>query len=378
MAISNWFSRIIGKAPEVVVESPRPITIMEDDSCSNAYGQPNRPDSLDTFSGQDKLKVNVERDIRAARALGLAFGHTLITGPSGTGKTTLGYIIANEMRVNCTIINASQITNTTDFNNSVVACMYDDGLAALDNPASSRPSPKKKNILIIDEAHLLPKKVQTDAYHLLEDHVFNHTYKDLVIQFNSQLRETGRGPGQFFTLICITTHTSRLLEAFRNRLKNQYVLDRYSDEYIAELLVSQAKVWDLELSDEVAVLIAQRSNGIPREALNHRLRPIRDEIVGYGLSPIITKELVEKVMRALQVDHYGFTSEHRQVLRAVDEGMSSLDSLMITLGIDDVDTIKLVYEAELRRQGLLAVKPGKGRYLTPAGQKYLASVENWS
>ncbi len=330
-----------------------------------------RPTSLAAFTGQNKVLAVLQRDLRACKALDVPYAHSLLLGPGGVGKTTLGLVLAKELGVPCKIVNAVEIPTMEVLSQQIASAM----LLRSENGAGVFG----RGVLIIDEAHYLPKKIQTSMYHILEDH-------DFVLRpigaaprryFGRLATDPSLRNGQMFTMICITTDASRLLGPLRDRFHNQYTLEPYDDQYIAKQIKREASKKHIFIYEEVAMELAKRSFGIPRVALKHRLEPVMRMVEGYNLSRIVTKELIDQVMEAEGIDPYGCDRQHRQLMRAIQNGIGSLEGLVMELNLQDSDVISYVVEPQLRRQHFIRVQPGKGRVLTPEGEQYLQSVASW-
>ena len=243
-----------------------------------------RPKMLREYIGQEKAKGNLEVFIQAAKMRGEPLDHVLLHGPPGLGKTTLSCIIANEMGVNVRITSGPAIEKAGD-------------LAAL------LTNLNENDILFVDEIHRLNRSVEEILYPAMEDYAI-----DIII---------GKGPSANsirldlpkFTLIGATTRAGQLSAPLRDRFGVTLRLELYTPEELALIVTRSAGILDAAIEPEGAMEIAKRSRGTPRIA-NRMLRRVRDfaQVVGDG---VITKELADKALTALEVDHLGLDNIER-------------------------------------------------------------------
>ena len=305
-----------------------------------------RPKTLREYIGQEKAKGNLEVFIQAAKMRSEPLDHVLLHGPPGLGKTTLSGIIANEMGVNIRITSGPAIEKAGD-------------LAAL------LTNLNENDILFVDEIHRLNRSVEEVLYPAMEDYAI-----DIII---------GKGPSANsirldlprFTLIWATTRAGQLSAPLRDRFGVTLRLELYTPEELALIVTRSAGILDAPIEPEGAMEIARRSRGTPRIA-NRMLRRVRDfaQVVGDG---VITRELADKALTALEVDRLGLDNIDRRMLRAIIEyyggGPVGLETLAATINEEAV-TLEDVYEPYLMQIGFLTRTP-RGRCVTAKAYEHL-------
>lgn len=314
---------------------------LEDDNESSL-----RPKTLREYIGQEKAKGNLRVFIEAARMRQEPLDHVLLYGPPGLGKTTLSGIIANEMGVNLRITSGPAIEKPGD-------------LAAL------LTNLNENDILFVDEIHRLNRSVEEILYPAMEDYAL-----DIII---------GKGPSANsirldlpkFTLIGATTRAGSLSAPLRDRFGVTLRLELYTPEELTKIVTRSAGILNVPIEEDGAMEIARRSRGTPRIA-NRMLRRVRDfaQVMAGG---VITREVADRALEALEVDHLGLDNVDRRMLRSIIEnyggGPVGLETLAATINEEAV-TLEDVYEPYLLQKGLLTRTP-RGRCVTQKAYDHL-------
>ncbi len=298
-----------------------------------------RPDDLDSYIGQTKLKENLKIFMKAAKNRGEALDHCLFYGPPGLGKTTLAGIIANEMDVHIKITSGPAIERPGD-------------MAAILNNL------QENDILFVDEIHRLNRQVEEVLYPAMEDCAI-----DIMIG-KGQTARSIRLELPHFTLIGATTRAGLLSAPLRDRFGVIDKLEYYTVDELKEIIVRSAKVLDAPIDEKGAYELARRSRGTPRLA-NRLLKRVRD-FAQVKYDGFITKEVAEYALNLLEVDKEGLDKNDRNILNTMMEkyngGPVGLDTLSASLG-EDASTLEDVYEPYLIFNGFINRTP-RGRVVT--------------
>ncbi len=305
-----------------------------------------RPQRLADMVGQDRVRENLSILIDAAAARSEAIDHVLFYGPPGLGKTSLAYVIANEVQANIRVTAGPAIERAGD-------------LAAILTHL------KKGDILFIDEVHRLGKAVEEILYPAMEDFVL-----DIVI---------GKGPAAKtlrlnlprFTVIGATTRLALLASPLRDRFGARFRLDFYQPAAIERIVVRAAGMLEVEIVGEAAAEIAQRARGTPRVGLR-LLRRVRDYAEARA-DGVITLQVTRAALALLEIDHLGLDDVDRRILRIIIEkfggGPVGLDTIGAAIS-EDSATIMDVYEPYLIQLGFIDRTP-RGRACTEHAYHHL-------
>ena len=304
-----------------------------------------RPRVLDDYIGQDRVRENLLVAITAAKQRGDALDHVLLHGPPGLGKTTLAYVIGNELGVQVRATSGPAIEKPGD-------------LLGIVTDLSAR------DVLFIDEIHRMSPAVEEILYPALEDFEV-----DIVI---------GQGPSartmkmrlERFTLIGATTRTGLLTSPLRSRFGIQHRLEFYTPADLEEIVRRSARILKVPVEDAAAAEMAARSRGTPRIA-NRLLRRVRDyaQVRADGR---VTLDVARAALKMLEVDEHGFDEIDRKLLRTIIDkfggGPVGIGSIAAAIS-EEKDAIEDIYEPFLIQNGFLDRTP-RGRVATERAYGY--------
>jgi holliday junction DNA helicase RuvB len=288
-----------------------------------------RPRSLDEFVGQERIKEQLGIALEAAKGRGEALDHVLLVGPPGLGKTSLAYIVREELGVGIRSVAGPALERKGDM-------------------AAILTSLEERDVLFVDEIHRLNRAVEEILYPALEDYRLD--------------------------IIGATTRTGLLTTPLRDRFGMTYRLDYYGAEDLATIVRRSARIFDLAIENEAAEEISRRARGTPRVA-NRILRRVRD-VAQVRHDGAVTVPIAREALSLLEVDGEGLERIDRELLRTIvkkfDGGPVGLSTLAVSLG-EEPDTIEDVYEPYLLQLGLIQRTP-RGRVITKLGRAHLGAA----
>jgi len=303
-----------------------------------------RPRRLEDFVGQERVKEQLSIALEAAKGREEALDHVLLAGPPGLGKTTLAYVIREELGAGIRTVAGPALERKGDI-------------------AAILTSLEPRDVLFVDEIHRLNRSVEEILYGALEDFRL-----DIVV---------GQGPAARtltldlppFTLVGATTRTGLLTTPLRDRFGITYRLDLYTAEELGRIVRRSARILGVEVAPEAAEEIARRARGTPRVA-NRILRRVRD-VAEVRHDGAVTLAVAREALELLEVDAEGLERTDRELLSAIAHkfggGPVGLSTLAVALG-EETETIEDVYEPYLLQLGLLQRTP-RGRVLTDLGRE---------
>ena len=310
-----------------------------------------RPETIEEYVGQTDVKENIKVFIEAAKIRNEPLDHVLLYGPPGLGKTTLAFIIANELGVNIKTASGPAIEKSGD-------------LAAI--LSSLEPG----DVLFIDEIHRMPRYIEEILYPAMEDYSL-----DIIVGSEDSTRNI-RIDLPPFTLVGATTRAGDLSAPLRDRFGITSKLEYYTIEELTKIVKRTARVLDTEIDEEAAVELAKRSRGTPRIA-NRLFKRVRDFAIVENDGKIDLK-LCNKALKRLKVDDLGLDRTDHELLLAIinrfNGGPVGIDALSSSIG-EEVTTIEDVYEPYLLQIGLLK-RTARGRVVTPKGYEVLGLEKN--
>ena len=305
-----------------------------------------RPESLDEYVGQSEIKENLRVFIKSALMREESLDHILLYGPPGLGKTTLAYIIANELGSNIKTASGPSIEKTGDL--AAILSTLEEG-----------------DVLFIDEIHRIPRYIEEVLYPAMEDY-----YLDIIVGTEGSSRNIKINLPHF-TLVGATTRAGDLSSPLRDRFGIIAKLNYYTEEELYQIIKRTSKVLDTPITDDAARELASRSRGTPRIA-NRLFKRVRDFALVYS-GGIINEEILNSSLDRLKVDKNGLDETDRILLTAIIErfngGPVGLEALASSIG-EEPSTIEDVYEPYLLKEGYIKRTP-RGRVVTDKTYDYL-------
>ncbi len=309
-----------------------------------------RPRLIDEYIGQSEVKENMKVFIEAAKMRGEALDHVLLYGPPGLGKTTMAYIIANELGVNIKTASGPSIEKSGD-------------LAAI--LSTLEPG----DVLFIDEIHRMPRFIEEILYPAMEDFSL-----DIIIGTDGQTRNIKIDLPPF-TLVGATTRAGDLTSPLRDRFGIVNKLQYYSVEELTDIVKRTSEVLDMVITDEAAYTLASRSRGTPRIA-NNLFKRVRDFALVDKMD-YIDLDVTNKALDRLKIDAKGLDETDKEILITIIEkfngGPVGIDSLATAIG-EEVSTIEDMYEPYLIQIGYIK-RTSRGRIVTDECKKYFNKID---
>ena len=304
-----------------------------------------RPQRLSEYIGQKDVKENMKVFIEAAKMRKESLDHVLLYGPPGLGKTTMAYIIANELGVNIKTASGPSIEKSGD-------------LAAI--LSTLEPG----DVLFIDEIHRMPRFIEEILYPAMEDFTL-----DIIIGTDNQTRNIKIDLPPF-TLVGATTRAGDLTSPLRDRFGIVNKLQYYTIEELTDIIKRTSEVLDMEITNEAAYTLASRSRGTPRIA-NNLFKRVRDFALVENLETINT-EITNKALDRLKIDKKGLDETDKEILLTIMDkfngGPVGIDSLATSIG-EETSTIEDMYEPYLIQIGYIK-RTSRGRIVTEECKKY--------
>lgn len=321
--------------------------INEEKKLDDDFEEQIRPQYLSEYIGQTDVKENMKVFIEATKLRDEALDHTLLYGPPGLGKTTLAYIIANELSVNIKTVSGPTIEKPGDL-------------------ASILSSLEEGDVLFIDEIHRMPRVIEEILYPAMEDFTL-----DIIIGGEGSSSRSIKIDLPPFTLVGATTRAGDLSSPLRDRFGIISKLEYYSVKELTNVVKRTAKVFEIEIEENAAIELAKRARGTPRIA-NRLLKRVRDFALVNG-NGSIDIEITKTSLDRLKVDDKGLDDTDHSYLKAIiykfNGGPVGIDSLSAAIG-EEVSTIEDVYEPYLLQNGFIK-RTNRGRIATKKAYEHL-------
>lgn len=299
-----------------------------------------RPTTFEEYVGQDNVTDRLQLMVEAAKGRGDALDHVLLSGPPGLGKTTLAYILGEQMGVNVRTTSGPAVDKAGDL-------------------AGLLTGLEQGDILFIDEIHRIPRAVEEYLYSAMEDYVI-----DILIDQGPNARSVRLNLPRF-TMVGATTRTGLLSAPFRSRFGMNNRLDYYPHDHLCDIVERSARILNVDISREGALEIASRSRGTPRIA-NNLLRWVRD-YAQVRAGGDVNQEVADQALVMLEIDRYGLDELDLRYLETLihkfQGGPVGIGNLAVSIG-EEAGTLEEVVEPYLIQEGYIKRTP-QGRVALP-------------
>jgi Holliday junction DNA helicase RuvB len=321
-----------------------PVVVPEEEDLEQSL----RPRRLTEFVGQERIKDQLAIALDAAKGREEALDHVLLVGPPGLGKTSLAFIVREELGVG-------------------IRCVAGPALERKGDMAAILTGLERHDVLFVDEIHRLNRSIEEILYPALEDFRL-----DIIVGQGAAARTLTLDLPPF-TLVGATTRTGLLTTPLRDRFGMTFRLDYYEPRDLTTIVRRSAHILGVEIEDDAADEIARRSRGTPRIA-NRILKRVRD-VAQVKHDGVITNEVAAEALELLEVDGHGLERIDRELMETIlvkfGGGPVGLSTLAVALG-EEQDTIEDVYEPYLLQLGFIQRTP-RGRIVTDLGRRELAA-----
>ena len=320
-----------------------------------------RPEGLAEFVGQDHLKQLIRTSASAAQKRNAAFPHTLLTGAAGLGKSSLARLIAVEMQVAFVSTTAESLENSSDVK-GLLSKLDDNGYDGKGNAVGAI----KPTVLLVDEAHRLPRHSQELLYGAVEDRVLESIARNPITGLKTPTREWV----PCFTLVMASNRPGDLTTSLRDRLRLNLRLEPYNKSDSAKIARQVFEKFGMKCGSKPAALIAARGRGVPRKIVG-LCEQVRDICVGKNKATV-SAAICEAAFEVLSIDPIGLGRLDVDVMKFLANYLGQpvgLNTLASLVG-EDTRALEETVEPFLMSKGLI-VKTGRGRVLTPAGIDHL-------